>query len=54
MLTLRKPWAPWEFNKLVELKKAGMGDTEIGRHLSNRHRDDVKKVWNQLRRERQL
>ena len=53
--TNTKPWADWEIERLIQLKTEGrMGDTEIGRQLDNRHRDNVKNVWNRIRRERNL
>ena len=36
-------------NHLNNLKKEGtLRDTEIGRKLNNRHKDDVKNMWNRL------
>lgn len=53
--TNSSPWAEWEIELLIKLKLEGrLGDTEIGRQLNNRHRDNVKNVWNRIRREQNL
>ena len=47
--TNHQPWEDWEIQKLIALKKEGtLRDTEIGRKLNNRHKDDVKNMWNRL------
>ena len=41
------PWSSEEVEKLFYLKaNTNLTDTEIGHQLNNRHRDDVKKMWN--------
>ena len=53
--TNTSPWAEWETELLIKLKLEGrLGDTEIGRQLNNRHRDNVKNVWNRIKREQHL
>ena len=53
--TNSSPWAEWEIELLIKLKLEGrLGDTEIGRQLNNRHRDNVKNVWNRIKREQNL
>lgn len=53
--TNTSPWAEWEMELLIKLKLEGrLGDTEIGRQLNNRHRDNVKNVWNRIKREQHL
>ena len=44
------PWEDWEVEKLIQLRNEGMGFTEIGRNLNNRHYDDVRNTWNSLHR----
>lgn len=46
-----EPWDQWEIETLIALKKEGTwSDTQIGQKLNKRYRDDVKKVWNQIRK----